>query len=38
MTLVILSGGIDLSVGSILALASVLCAMLWTKPAGHRLL
>jgi simple sugar transport system permease protein len=31
MTLVILSGGIDLSVGSILALASVLCAMLWTQ-------
>lgn len=30
MTLVILTGGIDLSVGSILALGSVLCAMLLT--------
>ena len=28
MTLVILTGGIDLSVGSVLALGSVLCAML----------
>ena len=38
MTLVILTGGIDLSVGSILALGSVLCAMLltmegWTSAA-----
>ena len=30
MTLVILTGGIDLSVGSVLALGSVLCAMLLT--------
>jgi simple sugar transport system permease protein len=30
MTLVILTGGIDLSVGSIMALGSVLCAMLLT--------
>jgi simple sugar transport system permease protein len=38
MTLVILTGGIDLSVGSVLALGSVLCAMLltmegWTSAA-----
>ncbi|HEY0793246.1 MAG TPA: ABC transporter permease [Chthoniobacterales bacterium] len=32
MTLVILTGGIDLSVGSIMALGSVLCAMLLTLP------
>jgi ribose/xylose/arabinose/galactoside ABC-type transport system permease subunit len=32
MTLVILTAGIDLSVGSILALGSVLCAMLLTQP------
>jgi simple sugar transport system permease protein len=31
MTLVILTGGIDLSVGSIMALGSVLCAMLLTE-------
>src|SRR6185312_3683613 len=31
MTLVILTAGIDLSVGSILALGSVLCAMLLTQ-------
>jgi simple sugar transport system permease protein len=33
MTLVILTGGIDLSVGSIMALGSVLCAMLLTHDA-----
>lgn len=32
MTLVILTGGIDLSVGSIMALGSVICAMLLTLP------
>jgi len=32
MTLVILTGGIDLSVGSLMALGSVLCAMLLTLP------
>src|SRR4051812_10743450 len=31
MTLVILTAGIDLSVGSVMALGSVLCAMLLTK-------
>src|ERR1700730_15492688 len=31
MTLVILSGGIDLSVGSMMALGSVVCAMLLTQ-------
>jgi simple sugar transport system permease protein len=34
MTLVILTGGIDLSVGSIMALGSVLCAMLLTYDAA----
>src|SRR3712207_938599 len=34
MTLVILTGGIDLSVGSIMALGSVLCAMLLTYNEG----
>lgn len=34
MTLVILTGGIDLSVGSIMALGSVLCAMLLTYDEG----
>jgi simple sugar transport system permease protein len=32
MTLVILTGGIDLSVGSMMALGSVVCAMLLTQP------
>src|SRR5215475_10647074 len=32
MTLVILTGGIDLSVGSVLALGTVVCAMLLTDP------
>jgi simple sugar transport system permease protein len=32
MTLVILIGGIDLSVGSVMALGSVVCAMLLTQP------
>jgi simple sugar transport system permease protein len=32
MTLVILTGGIDLSVGSVLALGTVVCAMLLTEP------
>ena len=32
MTLVILTGGIDLSVGSLLAFGSVICAMLLTQP------
>jgi simple sugar transport system permease protein len=32
MTLVILTGGIDLSVGSVLALGTVICAMLLTDP------
>jgi simple sugar transport system permease protein len=32
MTLVILTGGIDLSVGSVLAFGSVICAMLLTEP------
>jgi simple sugar transport system permease protein len=32
MTLVILTGGIDLSVGSVLAFGSVICAMLLTQP------
>jgi simple sugar transport system permease protein len=32
MTLVILTGGIDLSVGSVMALGSVICAMLLTDP------
>ena len=31
MTLVILTGGIDLSVGSMMALGSVICAMLLTQ-------
>ena len=31
MTLVILTGGIDLSVGSMMALGSVVCAMLLTE-------
>ena len=34
MTLVILTGGIDLSVGSVLAFGSVVCAMLLTSRAG----
>lgn len=34
MTLVILTGGIDLSVGSVLSLCSVVCAMLLMEPAG----
>src|SRR6202162_6702883 len=31
MTLVILTGGIDLSVGSVMAFSTVICAMLLTK-------
>jgi ribose/xylose/arabinose/galactoside ABC-type transport system permease subunit len=37
MTFVILSGGIDLSVGSVLALSSVLCAILVEKHGWHPL-
>lgn len=37
MTFVILSGGIDLSVGSVLALSSVLCAVLVEKYGWHPL-
>src|SRR5215472_8074277 len=32
MTLVILLGGIDLSVGSVMGFSTVICAMLLTKP------
>ena len=35
MTLVILTGGIDLSVGSVLALSASLVAMVVTKPTDH---
>ena len=34
MTMVIVSGGIDLSVGSVVALTSVVCALLLTQPLG----
>ncbi|WP_336391119.1 galactofuranose ABC transporter, permease protein YjfF [Gallaecimonas xiamenensis] len=37
MTLVILSGGIDLSVGAVIALSGVLCALLITKLGWHPL-
>src|SRR4030095_11526129 len=36
MTLVILTGGIDLSVGSVLALGTVVCAILLTDPGWTR--
>lgn len=35
MTMIIVSGGIDLSVGSVVALASVVCALLLTQSVGE---